>query len=137
MNKVLTYYSVSAAQVDGLKLALKKTGLVTMSPIVGPDGLAWSGTISGKTTFGNINATYNYNKPSGQLVVTIEEHPILVTIETIDAHLRDSLATLALAIEEAPKHSAVSATGSTESTLPPSNPAKAAKGQKVTDAVKE
>jgi hypothetical protein len=100
MNHTLTFYSISPAQVDGLKTKLKDSTVT--EPEKGTDGKAWGGHISGDTPLGKVEADYSYNLASRQLMVTITDKPFVLNMGTIESHLRTNLAQIGAEVDAAP-----------------------------------
>lgn len=118
MTNPLTFYSVTQTVVDGLKA---KFGADTK---IATDKETGAETVTGKVPgFGQVSANFSYSPPSGQLSIDVTQRPPILTLDTIDAWLRNQIATLQ--VEVATEEADAKATESTPPVAPvlPPSPA--------------
>jgi hypothetical protein len=80
MTQTLVFYSVSEQQVNSIYKEMQ----------IEPDE---DGFISAATPFGGpLVAQVSFHKPSGQLMVSVIERPVALTLDTIKMKIREALA---------------------------------------------
>lgn len=116
MTNPLTFYSVTQTVVDGLKAKFGADTKITTDKETGAQ------TVTGKVPgFGQVSANFSYSAPSGQLSIDVTQRPPILTLDTIDAWIRNQIATLQVETEADTTESATPV-----EVVPPQSPAQVA-----------
>jgi len=102
MTHTLTFYSVAEEQLEAAVNKLDVT--------VSHDENTREVFLEGETPLGKMKARIDYDKGSGQLTVVVVEKPMLLSVDTIKAHINNALAE---ALKDAPKSSVAGNSGQT------------------------
>lgn len=88
MNNTLQFYSVSQVQTLGLAKLMQDGGAKVTAVESDPN----SCKIAGNTPLGEIEGEYIYHAQSGTLTVVVTKKPWMITMSTIENHIRGVLA---------------------------------------------
>jgi hypothetical protein len=86
MTETLTYYAVAPKTIEAIM------SMWNLQEVKGKEGET---TISGKTPLGEVTLQVAYMPLSGQLTVVVLNRPLLLSVDTINAHIKTAIAAAA------------------------------------------